>query len=74
MKRKRDIILIISIGFLSLFTINIVIAGREELSGLTLANIEALSVDEDTSSPCHTAGGICFSAYPYIKGIHIEKD
>lgn len=74
MKRKRDIILIISIGFLSLFIISIVTTGQERLSSLTLANIDALTTDEDSSSPCHTAGGFCITHSHLIVGIHFTKD
>lgn len=73
MKRRKYIILISCIGCLSLFTIHIVTA-EEELSGLTLANIEALSIDENTFLPCNTANGYCVTGGFPIQGIHFEKD
>ena len=73
MKSKRIIILLSSIS-LSLFTINLVIAGEEDRSSITSDNLEALSSEEATSSPCQTAGGLCITVGYPIAGIHFSKD
>ncbi len=73
MKKKKVVSILWGISFLSFGFIYVAIATPQNTSDTTIANIEALSETENSSHPCHTAGGMCITTKP-ILGVHFSED